>query len=168
MISPHRAREAEIGELLARVEAAAGPDRELDSSIALLCGWTHEVNHAEDYECWRNPDGKACYLPRYTASIDAALALVERVLPGWMWRVATCSVSDDAWVCPDFNHPTHGAEFQARFNDAFDGRDPAEVIIEATDVDRRPSGQPALAVLQSLLLAMTILRTLSTIRSTHP
>jgi hypothetical protein len=61
-------------ELLVRVQKATGPDRELDVLIAGYFGST-------------GPNGLivcAGFLgvAEFTASIDAALALVERVLPG--------------------------------------------------------------------------------------
>lgn len=74
---------ADLAGLLERVKAATGPDRVLDEDLALCFGWSHEVNLEEDYECWRDDAGKARYLPKVTASVDAALALVERMLPGW-------------------------------------------------------------------------------------
>lgn len=36
-------------------------------------------------------------------------------LPGWLWRVMSCSVSDDARVTPDFNDPVHGERLRAEF-----------------------------------------------------
>lgn len=73
---------------------ATGPDREIDRQLelALVPGalehpWSTDFyvisgpGHA-DY-----PPGQG-YLPdAYTASTDAALALIERCLPGWCWRV---------------------------------------------------------------------------------
>ena len=53
----------ELQALLERVEKATGPDRLLSRDLARTFGM----------------------LGHYTASIDAALALVERVLPGWHW-----------------------------------------------------------------------------------
>lgn len=87
----------DFADLLARVREAKGPDRDLDAAIALATGWTHEVNHEEDYECWRKSDGKAAYLPRYTASIDAALALVERMLPG-KWPLILDTATAIMWA----------------------------------------------------------------------
>ncbi len=62
-------------ELLERVEAANGPDRELDAGIVVGLGldntcpfWLHSYDRTTPV--------------RITASVDAALALVERVLPG--------------------------------------------------------------------------------------
>jgi len=53
--------------LVERLEKATGPDREIDAAIRAQLGIS-EGYHAHEF---------------YTASLDAALALVERVLPGW-------------------------------------------------------------------------------------
>lgn len=57
-------------DLLERVKAASGPDRELDGEVHDFATQTVEQ-----------------YAPAYTASVDAALALVERLLPGWNWHL---------------------------------------------------------------------------------
>ena len=61
----------DISELIERVKAATGPDRELDEAIRF----------------YFDPKGSRYYSENsaYTASIDAALALVERVLPEHDW-----------------------------------------------------------------------------------
>lgn len=61
-----------LSELLARVKAATGPDRGLDCDIwcELFAPDAMVIDHA------------ARFTP-YTASIDAALALVKKLLPGW-------------------------------------------------------------------------------------
>jgi len=135
----------DLSALLARVVAATGPDAHIDLAL-----------HKRFPLPWLRQRGRNRIesAPQYTASVDAALSLVGRELPGWIWRLCTCSVSDDAWVCPDFNHPIYGEGLQAKFNDAFDGRDPAEVIIEATDVARHPSGFVALALIEAMLRGM--------------
>ena len=91
-----------MDDLLERVKAADGPDRELDCKIAYVTNylvygmsapfrsycdvhdlkWGEVVHHANSYQSilYHN-------LPRFTASVDAALALVERLLPGSMKRV---------------------------------------------------------------------------------
>lgn len=96
-MTPHR--EAEIGEILARVEKATGPDREIDAALAIVFGWTHEVNIEEDFECWRDTNGKAAYLPRLTDSIDAITRLIERQLPGWHIASGTVGEQDTPWAC---------------------------------------------------------------------
>jgi hypothetical protein len=56
----------ELQSLLERVKAASGPDRELDRAFDRRDIFPVYGDH-----------------PQYTASIDAALGLVEKVLPGW-------------------------------------------------------------------------------------
>jgi hypothetical protein len=67
-----------LADLIARIEAATGPDRTLDSAIAAAVGfegWTPEAWAAAeaDPELWRPSIPKA---PAYTASLDSALTLV--------------------------------------------------------------------------------------------
>jgi len=78
--------------LLARAEAATGPDRGLDAAILeIIAGYR---NLSTDGECqiWdRGNDGywtldgddRNARLPSPTASIDTALALMQEKLPGW-------------------------------------------------------------------------------------
>ena len=94
--------------LLARVTACDGPDREVDGQIALAFGLPQaffaQFSKDIDGNPWRgfsNVDGPSCFggTPKwggggrgwvaeaYTASIDAALALVGCVLPGWQWML---------------------------------------------------------------------------------
>lgn len=85
-------------------------------------------------------------VPAYTASIDAAVNLVSRVLPGWVWRLCSCHASDDAWIMPDMNHPVFGAVFQAIWPDV---RDP---LVEGPGIDLSctPPGNPAFALTTAL------------------
>lgn len=70
--------------LIARLEAAEGPDRALDREIGLrIDGWYETVD--SHGECLmangdRYPDHPASEYPSFTESLDAALALAERVL----------------------------------------------------------------------------------------
>lgn len=86
----------ELLKLAERVEALRGPDREVDKLIAVVNGWClHPSNRQRDdseqsdtgYTCldcgadsWGNtgPTGqkRSASLPAYTASLDAAMALV--------------------------------------------------------------------------------------------
>ncbi len=91
--SPHK----ELTGLLDRVKAASGPDRHLDALVevqarrfaAYAAGLDDRTraywNGTIDGDVYDSSISYAA--PRYTASIDAALALVEKMLPGCMWRV---------------------------------------------------------------------------------
>ena len=93
-------------DILARLRAAAGPDRGLDGRIAYSLGWRFNglLRGIEDPKFdkwegfgghWHQPGGAFCRVdqsfdgdlwpepPEWTASIDAALALVAEKLPGW-------------------------------------------------------------------------------------
>ena len=103
--------------LAKRCENATGSDRELDTLIGVAINLHPDgafplretvplyktsaefaADNAERYtSIWRTA------LPRYTASLDAITALIERDLPGWMIRVQWCGVSAEAWVAPDLN-----------------------------------------------------------------
>lgn len=88
-----------LRELLGRVEAATGPDRQMDYDLyARLLG--------------KPPSGKVQLPPQYTSSIDAALALVERCLPGALWTVQHLGEGDFAAHVgsPDFNAVMCGSE----------------------------------------------------------
>ncbi|MCA0846105.1 hypothetical protein [Salipiger thiooxidans] len=89
----------------------------------------------------------------YHGSLDAAKALHKAVLPGWFWRISECHLSSDAWVGPDFNCPTHGARLLDTVPQTINGQD----WHEFTDVDLRPAGNPARALLISDLLALIAL-----------
>ncbi|MDH3740291.1 MAG: hypothetical protein OER56_01720 [Hyphomicrobiales bacterium] len=161
----NKTSKSELQALRERIRAATGPDRGIDGRLhfydcernsAVPCGATnisfrkHEQKHGW-HTAYIAHKGFIHGFPEYTASIDAALALVERVLPGWTWRVASCSVSDDAWIIPDFNHPLYGQNFRDFWPEECQ-RDPIEYL--SADVDRRPPGNPALAILESMLIAM--------------
>lgn len=77
-----------IAELLEQARNASGPDRELDCDIEhwlYLSGLPH-FGHLDE-------------VPPFTASIDHALALVERLLPGWQCHMGTCGEDDMPWAC---------------------------------------------------------------------
>lgn len=82
---------ADMQELIARLEAAEGPDRALDREIGLrIDGWYETVD--SHGECLmvngdRYPDHPESEYPSFTESLDAALALAERVLPDWAWEI---------------------------------------------------------------------------------
>jgi hypothetical protein len=73
-------------ELLAALKAATGPSRELDAWIENIFGlsrweegpWVPGEGHIYAKRLEPKP---------FTDSIDAALGLVERMLPGWVWAL---------------------------------------------------------------------------------
>jgi hypothetical protein len=85
--------------------------------------------------------------------IQFAVNTVREKLPGWIWKICSCCVSDDAWVVPDFNDPAHGARLHAEFDPVvFDSH-----FDSGFDVDRRPPGNPGRALLDALDLALAAL-----------
>lgn len=94
-------------DLLERVKAATGPDRELDGALAEAFGWRQiTVDHGLRLTReWLRPDGFPLPVgtmadpPFFTASLDAALALVERALPGWSWAGGNTRRDDNKGGC---------------------------------------------------------------------
>lgn len=100
--------------LLERVEAASGSDRDLDFDLEVACAPPAHAAHWQgqrvrvyegipadeyntehrDYRVKGSKDANPA--PAYTASIDAAVALVEKMLPGANWRLSR-------WDKDDFN-----------------------------------------------------------------
>jgi hypothetical protein len=72
---------SKLRELLERVESATGQDREIDRCLFdMACGglfWPENVSLWQSDRYSRAPR-------EFTSSIDAAVALCERVLPGWV------------------------------------------------------------------------------------
>lgn len=75
---------ADLSSLIARVEAATGPDRELDARLdALARNRTGFRWGGHYYDCDQLVGAGGDDVFPYTSSVDYALALVERLLPGW-------------------------------------------------------------------------------------
>lgn len=80
--------------LLARVEKAEGSDRELDARFWCLgegVKFSHLSSQREAIIFFRPGQNGSCRedgRTPYTTSLDAALALCERVLPGWLREVS--------------------------------------------------------------------------------
>jgi hypothetical protein len=73
----------ELSDLLARVEAATGPDRELDGAIHNALFGTNYVRSTGSVTGFMTSptDNGNPPVERYTASIDAALALALKIAP---------------------------------------------------------------------------------------
>lgn len=86
---------AEMEALIQRVEAAEGPDRELDAEIAVAAGtheWRTDAGRAvmariegPGQFCVPGNGGPLALVPHYTASLDAAVSLVPS---GWAHHYA--------------------------------------------------------------------------------
>jgi hypothetical protein len=105
-----------LKELAAMLDAATGPSRELDCSIfQVLSGprWARvcvpkTVN--EDGWLWQHDEtGATTKEDPYTSSIDTALSLVERLLPGWAFNVCFRddgdTTGDEAGWSVEFRRP---------------------------------------------------------------
>src|SRR3990167_736645 len=85
----------ELTALLGRVEKASDSDRELDNLLAFwFTGapfWIAEWGEEYEKRPWLAKElcgeEKDTPPPHFTASLDAAIALVERVSPGCWWQV---------------------------------------------------------------------------------
>ncbi|TIX28897.1 hypothetical protein [Mesorhizobium sp.] len=114
-----------IEELIERLERLEAPDRAVDFAIAFATQHRptypeanfsvaesfaeHEKKH-DFATAWiaHRPWHDLFGVPAFTADLNAPVKLLERILPGFAWKVGTCCVSDDAWVVPDLNCPVHG------------------------------------------------------------
>jgi hypothetical protein len=112
-------------DLITRLEEAEEGSRELDAAI---WRWT---------EGWRGVD----HPPAYTTSIDAALALAERVLPEWAWSI----------IGPDPLTSLHDCTFACL--SAPEGNGAAESRNADRDVCTARASTPALALCIVILKA---------------
>lgn len=144
---------AALKALLERVKSAEGPDRALDVRIehdVIGCwpdfpekDWASDeeildqLSACESYEVW--------FCPPYTASLDASLALLERVLPGWMNWLIRSDESAPFFArieSPDFEAVTWEAGDRVKTD-----------VLSGSDHHARAKS-PALALLAALLTAL--------------
>ena len=127
-----------LDDLISRVREAREGSRELDHDITLLLLPEGTLGR-----------GSPGYPNGPSSSLDAAVDLCERVLPGWWWRIGTCSVSDDATIGPDYNSPVHGERLHREFP-CVQGSE----YDYGFDVDQRPPRSVPLALTLAILLAV--------------
>ena len=93
----------DLSALLTRLEGANGPDRELDAWLhCLRFGWKFTRmpgprEGSSGFFAIEDSQGIRCHdYPHRTASLDATIALVERVLPEAFWQIGH-DEDDPAW-----------------------------------------------------------------------
>lgn len=78
-------------DLIKRLEAVEVGGPALNVAVARAFGWYVPERL---YAGWHDPEGNHVGLPpNFTTSLDAALALAERVLEGWLWDVTTITTA---------------------------------------------------------------------------
>lgn len=81
----------DLSKLIGKVKAATGPDRGLDMALLEMQGWSEMPEGHRLHGIWVREIWEDCFFdgeqPHYTASVDAALDLVERCLPGWDYSI---------------------------------------------------------------------------------
>ena len=110
-----------LRDLEKRLAEAKGPDRVQDFWIAVELGpsplksdtgtearpnWVNDSG--QEFDLW-GAEGRYGFIghhvvPVVTASLDAAVALVERVLPGFHWHVETMAKPHTQWIAEMYDH----------------------------------------------------------------
>jgi hypothetical protein len=138
--------------LLERVRAAEGPSKAIDEAVAETFGWT-ATYLSGGKTAWYPPIGGP-YLedfpPAFTTSIDAAVGLVERVLPCFWWDIARGERVVALGVRPETRGRTEGPYWgyvydEAMLRASFDG-----------EPDPCPGASPAIALLGAFLGALVV------------
>lgn len=115
---------SKLRKLLERVESATGPDRYIDNDMMwMFCepfigwenvgGWWMRNIVTGEEKRWTYVDP-----PAFTSSIDVAIALCERVLPGWSYEIRASGTGDkgQATVWDPMQCPGAGNEYRSTDN----------------------------------------------------
>lgn len=126
----------DLAELLGRVKAATGPDRVIDRWLQLLLVNEGRTGRFRSKEAWI----EACRSQRwatehFTRSIDAALALTDRVFPSLVINSVKLGDGSGNW----------------QVREAW--TDEAEVVSEWSPLEPRPGALAIVEVLLSALIA---------------
>lgn len=119
----------DLAALLVRVEKAEGADRELDTRIWQVLVFDPKL--LKPGHDWLKTPGLGYSKPAYTASLDAALALCERVLPGCYWRAAELTPGEIAGMRPPGNQEFWATVGPAGAQEQAFGFTPALALIAA-------------------------------------
>lgn len=158
----------ELSELIERVEKAVGPDRDLDALIWVAtgpatnasgwCGFALDEGWRYEYEASGHFPGEVMEFavnsagqrlpqalreaPVFTFSVDAALALVEKMRPGYRWGVSSVAIKIGAY--PD-GKTAYGEGFRAHVTK----NSPLRPMPSTADAPT-----PALAIIRALLRSL--------------
>lgn len=105
----------DLAALLVRVEAAEGADREIDKAINLAIGRDNRFHQDAGY----------------TRSLDSALALCGRILPGRYWRAAELTPGEVSGMRPPGNQEFWATVGPAGAQEQAFGFTPALALIAA-------------------------------------
>lgn len=105
----------DMSALIARLEAAEAGSRELDAAVWAAsngyelvrfdgAGWLYKM-HADDIQRHE----RTGFIPGFSQSLDAALALADRVLPGQEYEITT--LYNVARVTLNMNHGDEGGPY---------------------------------------------------------
>lgn len=119
--------------LIARLERATGPDRELDLAVAVAVNYAGMFNpdYGWQWSLWGDEiegicDGRrvvldpAQFCPPFSASIDAALTLVPE---GWTWQISNRAPKPLAGRAYIHNGELHFASLYAGRNPKYRGEE---------------------------------------------
>jgi len=145
-------------DIIKRLTEATGPSMDLSRDCLLATGLYALEKRGNDRKEWLYDTGKSYGRedPSYirfahaSKSLDDAVTLFNRMLPGWGWRGGSCHLSDDCFVFPDYNCPTHGERLKREFSVKINGQEWSDY----TDVDLRPAGRLPIAILISMFTAL--------------
>jgi hypothetical protein len=102
-----------LADLLAKVQAATGPDVEIDAALYVL-----EVPRmAEILPHW-SAIQKSDLITPYTDSIDASLALVERLLPDWQMEQVAWGKDKGGPIIASIGNFGRADEYRCGYGDA--------------------------------------------------
>ena len=86
-------------DLARRCREATGPDREIDADIYIAINIPAEragrIDKLDGYVGWwpkNEPYVGSVETPKYSFSLDAIVALIEKTMPGYDWRVGKCPI----------------------------------------------------------------------------
>jgi len=115
--------------LLERVRSAEKGSRELDAEIAVaLTGAEAPLYPQAHHPGVVIRDGKICFSPPVSTSLDAVVSLIEKELPGWFYRVGH-STLHLGWANVYREHPNNTQPGDGEFFS--DGRTPSLALLAA-------------------------------------